>query len=345
MLKTQKTAAIFLTYKNRYNFFSPLIQRLLSMRVSYIIIVDNNASDESKLVINDYTQKYPGIIHVVVNEKNVGTAIGFTQGMQCALQLGAEYLWLLDDDLMPEEDALDQLFRVWEELENGNKKSHVMLFSNRVEKKLYWQSYVQKRPDIVIGLKNQFRSFHLFHLVDKFILKFSKKKYSGINKKLQFDPIRNFSQIHAAAWGGMFFHKDIIHRIGYPDQKYVVYMDDFDFSYRNILKGGQIYFVPKSILKDQEQSWNNVRNRFAFIQIALNSNHPALYYSIRNRVYFENLNHVNNRLVYLINMLIYSFIVVFVALVLLKFKNIFVYIRSLCDGLRKKMGVNSHYPL
>lgn len=130
-----KTAVIFLTYKNRHRFYSPLIERLISMKIHDIIIVDNNAADESKDAIVGYMRKHPGKLHVVVNEENVGTAIGFTQGIQHALGLGAEYFWLLDDDLMPEHDALANLFKVWEELAHDNKKSHVMLLSNRVEKK------------------------------------------------------------------------------------------------------------------------------------------------------------------------------------------------------------------
>lgn len=204
---------------------------------------------------------------------------------------------------------------------------------------------MQKRPDLIIGEKNQFRSFHVFHIIDKIMLKFRTKKYPPQREKQSRDEEKNFNPINAACYGGMFFHRDLIRRIGFPDERYVVYMDDFDFSYRNIRKGGAIYFVPHSVLNDQEESWNNVQNRFAFIQIALNNNHSALYYSIRNRVYFELKNNVDNHCVYAINLLIYSALVFFFALSSLKYKNILVYVRAVRDGLRQKMGVNPYYLL
>jgi len=339
----KKTAAIFLTYKDRHRYFSPLIDRLLSMKIYYIIIVDNHASDESKKVIAGYKRKHQDRIHIIANEKNVGTALGFTQGIQRAIELGAEYLWLLDDDLMPEKDALVHLFKVWESIGDTNKKRYVMLQSNRIEKKIYWQAYAHKKPHIIIGDKNQFRYLHIFHIIDKIKVRFVYKQCSP--EFLQQTKMKDFAPINAACYGGMFFHKDLIYRVGYPDERYVVYMDDFDFSYRNILKGGIIYFVPFSVLRDQEDSWNNAKKTFAFIQIAINNNYSVLYYSIRNRIYFELKYNVDNCVIYAINLLVYSIVVTLYALVMFKWKNIVTYAHAVRDGLIKNMGINYHYPL
>jgi len=284
-------------------------------------------------------------MHIISNKINIGTAKAFTQGIQYALALGIEYLWLLDDDLLPQMDALEQIYKVWEDIEDPDKKRHVILLSNRIDKKIYWYAFINNKPHLVIGEKNQFRSFHIFYFGHKILIKFNGKKYDP-NTKDELQTVgRTYGLINAAYYGGMFFHTDIISNLGYPNERFVVYMDDFDFSHRNILKGGKIFFIPRSVIKDQEQSWNNVQKKFAFLEIAQNKNYPLLYYSIRNRVYFELQYNVNNYLIYAINLMIYSLIVMCFAIIFLKFKNILVYLCAIRDGLLGNMGVNQHYPL
>ncbi len=74
-------------------------------------------------------------------------------------------------------------------------------------------------------------------------------------------------------------------------------------------------------------------------------NYSALYYSIRNRVYFELEYNVDNYIMYLFNAVIYSTIIMCFALVFLKFKNIAVYCQAVIDGMKKRMGFNPDYPL
>nr|MBP8782445.1 hypothetical protein [Paludibacteraceae bacterium] len=80
-------------------------------------------------------------------------------------------------------------------------------------------------------------------------------------------------------------------------------------------------------------------------QIALWENFTKLYYSIRNRVYFERVYTTNNTVIYFINMVIYSSLVIVYALLQGKIKNIKVYCEAVRDGIKKKLGVNSKYPL
>ncbi|MEM4965125.1 MAG: hypothetical protein QXT13_13345 [Pyrobaculum sp.] len=57
-------------------------------------------------------------------------------------------------------------------------------------------------------------------------------------------------QIPFIGYGGMFFHKKLIDTIGYLDERFYVYDDDIEWTYRITHKGGAIYLVLSSIVLD-----------------------------------------------------------------------------------------------
>ena len=71
------------------------------------IVVNNNSTDETKkwLIENSCDNR----IIVTLNE-NIGGAGGFHQGMKKALSLGVDYIWGMDDDAYPEQNALEGLY-------------------------------------------------------------------------------------------------------------------------------------------------------------------------------------------------------------------------------------------
>ncbi len=110
-----------------------------------------------------------------------------------------------------------------------------------------------------------------------------------------------YGELYAAPYGGMFFHKELIKTIGLPDVKMVLYYDDYEFSHRIIKNKGKIYIIRESIIKDIDKSWHITQSGFAILKIASEKNHVRLYYSIRNRVYFELNNLITKKSEYYIN--------------------------------------------
>ena len=76
-----------------------------------------------------------------------------------------------------------------------------------------------------------------------------------------------------ATYGGMFFHKSLINRIGLPLRDYFIYCDDFEWSHRIIQKGGKIYLVKASRVKDIESNGSGSDNKE--------------YYQARNFIRFQ----------------------------------------------------------
>ncbi len=68
-----------------------------------IVVVNNASSDGTREMLESEYADQVTRIHM---RHNVGGAGGFYQGMKWAHEHGADWLWLMDDDGIPDDDAL-----------------------------------------------------------------------------------------------------------------------------------------------------------------------------------------------------------------------------------------------
>lgn len=105
-----KIIALIVTY-NRKQLLVDCVNRLLDQTrlPEQILIIDNASTDgsESHLDAEGFLA-HPLIKHYRLPD-NVGGAGGFAEGIKQALQNGADWIWLMDDDAMPALDALENL--------------------------------------------------------------------------------------------------------------------------------------------------------------------------------------------------------------------------------------------
>jgi GT2 family glycosyltransferase len=72
-----------------------------------LLIVDNGSRDGS---VEAATEVHPEAV-VIQNPNNLGYARAVNQGVECARSLGAEYVWILNNDVVVERDALRVLVK------------------------------------------------------------------------------------------------------------------------------------------------------------------------------------------------------------------------------------------
>ena len=91
--------AVVVTY-NRADYLRNLLDSFarLGTRPARIIVVDNASSDHTADVVSAALAGGLPIEYARLNE-NVGGAGGFSRGVELALESGAEWLWLMDDDV------------------------------------------------------------------------------------------------------------------------------------------------------------------------------------------------------------------------------------------------------
>lgn len=108
----EKLYAVVVTY-NRAEFLANLLDSFASLdtKPEGIIVVDNASTDGTAVVVDrartagDLPLQYERL------ETNAGGAGGFSRGVELALAAGAEWLWLMDDDVEVLPGAVDALAR------------------------------------------------------------------------------------------------------------------------------------------------------------------------------------------------------------------------------------------
>lgn len=118
-----------------------------------------------------------------------------------------------------------------------------------------------------------------------------------------------------APYGGFFFHRSWIEKIGLPRVDFFLYGDDHDFTSRVVTCGGKIYLCATSEVEDLEVSWNKAGVRSHRL-ISPQSSPLYVYYSTRNRVYVEVSKYVSSNCIYHLNMLIMMLVLLFLGLVI-----------------------------
>ena len=210
------------------------------------------------------------------------------------------FIWLLDDDNLPSETALDILVKKWHALNPGSNQKLFSLLSYRTDRETYKKAVIYQKPELMLGPKNSFLGFH-------FSYKLLNKK--RITKQDLRKPDAKWGPVSVAPYGGMFFSRTLLDEIGLPDEKLFLYADDMDFSYRIIKKGGHIFLILESVINDLETSFhikqNNIIGKSRLNTRYFNTdNKDAIYYSVRNNIIFEQ-NFVKNRVIYNVNKYLY----------------------------------------
>jgi GT2 family glycosyltransferase len=77
----------------------------------HVLVVDNASTDGTQEYIQPIMERHPGKISYLRLEENQGGAGGFSYGIKQAVEQGADYVWIMDDDTVPEPDTMEQLLQ------------------------------------------------------------------------------------------------------------------------------------------------------------------------------------------------------------------------------------------
>lgn len=105
-----RIAAIVVTY-NRLSFLQRCIEALQQQNNANldILVIDNASTDGTADALAPMAAD--GVIRYYNTGANLGGAGGFNYGMRVAVEAGYDYLWIMDDDCIPDEGALEALLQ------------------------------------------------------------------------------------------------------------------------------------------------------------------------------------------------------------------------------------------
>lgn len=216
-----KIAVVMVTY-NRIECLKTALKKYedQSKLPAYIVVVNNASTDSTKEYLENWKNETATNIQKIVihcNE-NTGGSGGFSRGMEEAIKLDCDFLFLADDDAYAEPDMLKELEIAY----NSCNKDEVAALCTAI-----------------------------FNYTDYEITHRCKIKKNLFNIKLIGLPKENYSkdkfEIDTLSFVGAAIKIDTVQRIGLPKKEYFIYFDDVEYSLR-IRKEGKIICVPKSIM-------------------------------------------------------------------------------------------------
>lgn len=326
---------VSVTYGYRQHFLCKMIEGCQAQGVTHFVIVNNGAHWD----VHSLVASYPDIdVHIVDMGGNKGSAAGFAAGIQGALDQGAELVWLMDDDNCPREGSLSTLLDAYTNAAECTDRQKLAVLAFRPE----------HQADVAMGVSegrinarpNSFRGFHVLDIPFKIW------RRTPWGKPRVKDSLPSGVSVHQAPYSGLLFHRDVIQAIGLPNEDFVLYADDNEFTWRIHERGGRIILVTDALLDDLESSWN-IKDRFgnSFAGMLKGEGDFRAYYGMRNGVYFDTKRCMKSAVMLWVNRTVYMSILFAFSRLYKEPERYRLLREAVRDGAAGKLGLDNRFPL
>lgn len=207
------TASI-VTY-NRLEFLKKIITALQnqSRKPDRIVVVNNSSSDGTLEYLNSLTD-----IEVITQENSGSSGGQFTSAKYC-YETGSEWIWLMDDDVVPRNNCLEIL--------SANAEKDCIYAALRINP----DGKVNQGDTLLLNFNNPFKSIWR-KIIDSEM------------------PNRNIIDAQGLTFEGPLFHRNLISKIGLPEYGFFIYGDDTDF-FSRAYKAGFKGFIKSDAIIDR----------------------------------------------------------------------------------------------
>jgi GT2 family glycosyltransferase len=201
-----------------------------------VVVVDNASTDDSVRTISNF--QFPisnkSSIKIIRSEENLGFAGGQNLGIKFALENGADYVVILNNDVILDKNLIVELFKTLTEEKDCGIVSPKIYFAKGYE--FHKDRYKESELGKVIwyaGGKIDWKNVIAYH--------------RGVDEvdKGQYEKVE---QTDYASGCCEMIKKEVFEKVGFFDERYFLYYEDNDLSQRTKKKGFKIYYQPKAML-------------------------------------------------------------------------------------------------
>jgi len=205
-----------------------------------IVVVDNASAAETVLLL----QQEPGLT-VRRMEHNVGGSGGFAVGVELALNLQADWIWLIDDDAVPYANALENL----------------LCHQGQVD-------YEAEDVAVLCPAVEEAGKLALMH----------RRYFDPLTLRETVVPLRKYTdtvvEIDSASFVGFLVKSAAVRQVGLPDARFFLGYDDIEFSLRLKQAGYRLFLLPASSVDHRRTLGSQLRHGPFGVRH---------YYNLRNR--------------------------------------------------------------
>lgn len=209
-----------------------------------IYVIDNASTDGTGDWLRDsLSVLFPGVVAVTL-EKNTGGAGGFCRGLSVALDHGADWVWMMDDDARPHTSALEELMCVCED--PGNVYGSIAVQGEDTA----WATTLVDQGNRVVS------------------------KVASVPPRARVDFL---------PFLGFMIHRTLVARIGLPDASFFILSDDTEYSLRARKSGAHIIVAGRSRIehpKTERQTVNLPFREMTYLRLPP----WKRYYHTRNKI-------------------------------------------------------------
>jgi len=204
----EKIGLVTITYNSAHvlrGFLDSVLNQTFQNFIIYII--DNNSQDITFNILEEYSDDR---IVLIKNFENVGVAKANNQGIKLSLNDGCSQVLIINNDIEFEEHLFQKMLNIQKE----NNCSLV------VPKMMYFDN-----PNHIWYAGSDFVKTKGFLPIHKGMRQKDEGKFDGV------------FQVEYAPTCCLLVKKQVFEDVGFMDEKYFVYFDDTDFSYRVLIDG------------------------------------------------------------------------------------------------------------
>lgn len=249
-----RVCAVVVTY-NRCALLARCLDSLSQQgpRLSSIVVVDNASTDDTQNSMRCRVAERDSLLIYQRLAGNVGGAGGFAHGIASALSLGADWIWLMDDDAEPEPQALCEL------LAQAHSPRDVYASAPQRNGVLAWPATWRDADG----------AWHVARRLEE---------------------LPPTCTVASHPFLGFLIHRDLVQRIGLPDATLFISADDIDYSLRARASGAEIVLIRASRINHPVAQAHE--RSFAGRRIVFLSLPPwRRYYDTRNRLLIARRHH------------------------------------------------------
>jgi GT2 family glycosyltransferase len=272
-------AGATVTYGSRHVSCLAVVARMIDAGVAPVVIIDNGSTPASAAALDAAAAAGAGCIVVHRMPRNEGSAPAFGAAIARARDLGTDYVWLLDDDNLPEPGALDRLLAADQALRAaGHDLTAVAPLrvpdgEPATIAEVVAAERARESPRESVSFAGVEAGLFARRFLERVGLRRPRRRAAG-------------TDLAYAPYGGLLARADVLRRIGLPRADFVLYGDDLEYTSRIRAGGGRLVLVPDAVVVDPRgERW--MPPGFEVRAMFLSTNPALLYYFLRNRLHRE----------------------------------------------------------
>jgi len=195
-----------------------------------VVVIDNASKNPFNLTASELNNN----VYVIRNEENMGFTGGNNIGIRYALESGADYILLINNDTFVDKDFIIELLKILESNEKIGAVVPKIYFAKGHE--FHKDRYKNEELGKVFWYAGGYMDWANIVSIHRGVDEVDKSQY------------QKTEEVDFATGCCVLIKREVLEKVGAFNDKYFLYFEDADLSIRLIKAGYSIKYVPKAII-------------------------------------------------------------------------------------------------